>query len=73
MSSMKPTVEDDARARAGQTLSDGKAIMDRGLLLRCAEQIEHLKSALQDIVENGQRHGGIWARQRAEDALKRRG
>jgi len=69
----KPTVEEDARTRAGQTLSDGKPIMDRQLLLRCVEQIEHLKAALIDITENGQRNGGIWAKRRAEEALERLG
>ncbi len=73
MTKPTPTVEDDARARAGQTLSDGKPIMDRALLLRCVEQIEHLQAALHDIIENGQRHGGIWAKRRAEEALHRRG
>lgn len=70
MTKMKPRVEDDARVRAGQTLSDGKPIMDRALLLRCVDQIEHLKAALQDIADNGQRHGGIWAKRRAEEALE---
>lgn len=69
MSMKKPSVEDDARARAAQTLSDGKPIMDRALLLRCVDEIEHLKAALRDIVTNGQSRGGIWARQRAQEAL----
>ncbi len=46
--------------------------MDRALLLRCVDEIEHLKAALQDIVANGQGRGGIWARKRAEDALEPR-
>jgi hypothetical protein len=73
MSSSKASVEDDARSRAAQTLSDGKPIMDRGLLLRCAEEIEHLKAALRQIAEHGQARGGIWARQQAHAALERRG
>lgn len=72
MSSNKPCVEDDARVRAGQTLLDGKPIMDRALLLRCVDEIEHLKAALRDIIANGQSRGGIWARQRAQDALEPR-
>lgn len=72
MNSSKASIEDDARARAGQTLADGKPIMDRALLLRCVDEIEHLKAALRDIVANGQGRGGIWARQRAQDALDRR-
>ena len=71
--SKPPTVEEDARIRAGQQLADGKPIMDRALLLRCAEQIEHLKAALREIVEQGQNRGGIWARQRAAEALERKG
>lgn len=65
----KPTVEGDARARAAQTYSDGKPIMDSALLIRCAEQIEHLKAALGDIADQAPKRGGVWARQRAEDAL----
>ena len=70
MSNTRPTIEGDARARASQTLVDGKPIMDRGLLLRCADEIERLKAALDDIAENGQSRGGIWARKRAEQALE---
>jgi hypothetical protein len=62
-------VEKDARRRADQTLLDGKPIMDRALLLRCAETIEELKTALQDIAAQAQSRGGIWSRQRAEKAL----
>ncbi len=72
MSSKIPSVEDDARARASQTLADGKPIMDRALLLRCVDEIEHLKAALRDIVGSGQSRGGIWARQRAQEALEPR-
>ena len=72
MSSKKPSVEDDARARAEQTLADGKPIMDRALLLRCAQEIDHLKAALQDIIADGQSRGGIWSRQRAQQALEPR-
>ena len=69
MSNDRRTVENDARTRAAQTLLDGKPIMDRALLLRCADEIEHLKAALREIAANGQSRGGIWARQRAEAAL----
>jgi hypothetical protein len=69
----KTMVEEDARARAAQTLADGKPIMDRALLLRCVDEIEHLKAALRDIADHGQGKGGIWARQRARDALERKG
>ena len=62
-------VEKDARARAGQTLADGGPILDKALLLRCAETIETLKAALTEIAEQSQTRGGIWARQRAERAL----
>ena len=72
MSNNKPSIEDDARARAQQTLFDGKPIMDRALLLRCVDEIEHLRAALRDIIDNGQTRGGIWARQRAEQALESR-
>lgn len=67
----KTTVEADARARAAQTYSDGKPIMDSALLLRCARQIEHLKAALEEIADNAPKRGGVWARQRAEEALAR--
>ncbi len=70
MSNIKLTVEHDARARAAQTLSDGKPIMDKALLLRCVDEIERLKAALQDVADNGQSRGGIWARNRAEQALE---
>lgn len=73
MANVIASVEHDARMRAGQTLSDGKPIMDRALLLRCVDQIEHLKAALQEIADQGQGRGGIWARERAKDALERRG
>lgn len=69
----KPTIEQDARARAAQTLADGKPILDKGLLVRCAEQIEHLKAALDEIAENAPARGGLWARNRAETALERDG
>ena len=73
MPNTRPTIEADARARASQTLADGKPIMDRGLLLRCADEIERLKAALNDIVEHGQGRGGIWARKRAEQAMEQNG
>ncbi len=73
MSHSKPSPETDARARAAQTLADGKPIMDKALLLRCADQIDSLRAALQDIAANGQSRGGIWARNRAEDALEQKG
>lgn len=63
------TVEEDARARADQKLADGKPIMDRALLLRCAERIDELKAALREISEQSLTRGGIWARQRADQAL----
>ena len=69
----KPTVEQDARARAAQTLADGKPILDKALLIRCAEQVEHLKAALADIAERAPARGGLWARNRAEEALERDG
>lgn len=62
-------VEDDARARAAQTLADGKPIMDRALLLRCVGEIERLRSVLREIARHGQTKGGIWARQRAQEGL----
>lgn len=71
MPQTRPTVEQDARGRAAQTLVDGKPIMDKALLIRCAEAIEHLKAALQDIAEGGPARGGVWARKRAEQALER--
>ncbi len=69
MPNSKRTVEDDARARAEHTLSDGKPIMDKALLLCCADEIDQLKAALTDIADNGQGRGGIWARNRAQQAL----
>ena len=69
MSQNKYTVEMDARARAAQTLSDGKPITDKALLIRCATQIDALKAALEEIALNSPVKGGIWARQRAERAL----
>lgn len=69
MGQSKIRVETDARSRAAQKLSDGKPIMDSALLLRCAETIEGLKAALEDIAAQSQARGGIWARKRAEDAL----
>ena len=71
MPQTRSTVEQDARARASQTLLDGKPIMDKALLIRCAEEIEHLKAALEDIAESGPARGGVWARNRAEQALDR--
>lgn len=70
MPQTKPSVEQDARARASQTLADGKPIMDKTLLIRCAEEIEQLKTALQEIAEGGSSRGGVWARNRAEQALE---
>jgi len=72
MPNSKRTVEDDARARAEHTFSDGKPIMDKALLLCCADEIDRLKAALADIADNGQGRGGIWARNRAEEALDHR-
>ena len=69
MTRNKGGVEADARLRAAQTLMDGKPIMDRALLLRCAETIEGLRAALEEIATQAQSRGGIWARKRAEDAL----
>ena len=65
----KMSVEQDARARAADTLLDGKPILDKALLLRCAETIEGLKASLKEIADQSQSRGGIWARQRAERAL----
>lgn len=69
MSQKRPTVEQDARARASDTLLDGKPILDRALLLRCADTIAALRAALEEIAAQSQSRGGIWARQRAERAL----
>ncbi len=69
----KPTVEQDARQRAAQTLADGKPILDKALLIRCAEQIEHLKAALNEIAAQAPSRGGLWSRNRAETALEREG
>lgn len=69
MAQTKIGVETDARSRAAQTLLDGKPVMDKALLLRCAETIEELKAALEEIAAQSQSRGGIWARKRAEDAL----
>ena len=69
MSQSKFTVEKDARARAAQTLADGKPILDKALLIRCAETIEALKAALEEIAAQSQSRGGIWCRRRAEEAL----
>ncbi len=69
MSQKKMSVEQEARARAADTLLDGKPILDKGLLLRCAETIEALRAALDEIAQQSQSRGGIWARQRAERAL----
>ena len=69
MGQEKGGVEHDARLRAAQTLMDGKPIMDKALLLRCADEIERLKAALADIAAQSQARGGIWSRKRAEDAL----
>lgn len=69
MADKKIGVEKDARRRAEQTLLDGKPIMDKALLLRCAETIEGLKAALEEIAAQAQSRGGIWSRQRAEKAL----
>ena len=69
MSQKKSSVEQDARARAADKLLDGKSILDRALLIRCAETIEALRAALEEIAEQSQSRGGIWARQRAERAL----
>jgi hypothetical protein len=71
MTQTRPTVEEDARARASQTLADGKPIMDKALLIRCAEEIERLKAALQEIAAGGPSRGGVWARNRAEQVLER--
>ena len=71
---IKPrSIEADARARAGHTYSDGKPIMDAALLLRCAQQIEYLKSVLQEIAATAANRGGVWARNKAEEALERDG
>ncbi len=67
----RPPVEKDARDRAAQTLADGKPILDKALLIRCAEEIEYLKAALTEIAEDGGTKGGLWARRRAQDALDR--
>ena len=69
MSQGKIKVEQDARTRAAATLLDGKPILDKALLIRCAETIEALRAALEEIAEQAQARGGIWARQRAERAL----
>jgi hypothetical protein len=66
----KQAVEKDARERATYTLADGKPIMEKGLLIRCANQIELLKAALNEIATQAPKQGGIWARQRAEQALE---
>lgn len=62
-------VAQDARARAADKLLDGAPILDKALLLRCAETIETLRAVLDEIAEQAQSRGGIWARQRAERAL----
>lgn len=69
MQSKRKGVEQDARERAAQTLADGKPILDKALLIRCAETIEALRAALQEIAEQSQSRGGIWARRQAEQAL----
>ena len=69
----KLPVEADARARAGQTYLDGKPIVDAALLLRCAEQIEHLKAALAEIAAHAPNRGGLWARKLSAAALERGG
>ena len=69
MPQKRMSVEQDARARAAITLADGKPILDKALLLRCAETIEALRAALEEIADQSQSRGGIWARQRAERAL----
>ena len=69
MSQKRVSVEQDARARAADTLLDGKPILDKALLIRCAETIEELRAALVEIAEQSQSRGGIWARKRAERAL----
>jgi len=70
MAQKKTGVEAEARLRAAHTLADGKPIMDRALLLRCAATIEGLRAALEDIAAQAQSRGGIWSRKRAEDALE---
>ncbi|GEM_PF-4653026 len=70
MAQKKAGVETEARLRAAHTLADGKPIMEKALLLRCAATIEELRAALDDIAAQAQSRGGIWARKRAEDALE---
>ncbi len=65
----KGGVERDARLRAAQTLMDGKPIMDKALLLQCADRIDRLTAALEEIAAQSQTRGGIWSRKRAEEAL----
>jgi hypothetical protein len=69
MSQKKSSVEQDARLRAADTLLDGKPILDKALLVRCAETIEALRAAMEEIADQAQSRGGIWARKRAEQAL----
>lgn len=69
----KTSVEQDARTRAADKLLDGTPILDKALLLRCAETIEALRAVLDEIAEHSQARGGIWARKRAEQALDQEG
>ncbi|MDT7952885.1 MAG: hypothetical protein RQ966_15380 [Acetobacteraceae bacterium] len=69
MPQKKMTVADHARARAALTLADGKPILERAILLQCADAIDGLRKALEEIAEQSPARGGIWARRRAEEAL----